>query len=145
MITQALLAISIVLSQTQPPANPQETNLHTPVVLKSGHYTGTLKGFSVGDYVHADFKNGQAKRSFWIGADFIQYFLVIHIGETISIKYDTVRAYVPEARQDLVYDTIVDAKAGSTSYSTWLKNQLKSSSREQLYQLYEPIFEKACQ
>lgn len=102
-----------------------------------------LMSFEVGDYVHAILKDAKGKEhSMWIDGEGVDYFLAIHAKKMLTIKYQTVSTYIPEAGGRETIDRIISAKFGKLDSATWWKAERKKSSVEALTKKYDPLMQK---
>lgn len=107
--------------------------------------TGSFKGFEVGDYVHAVIikSNGQ-EDSFFLGhAESLQYFLVTHKGQPLTITYQVVDSYIEEAGGVQRIDRISAVRAGTLTNAAWWRQQRKGTSVTKLREKYDDMVNKA--
>lgn len=100
-------------------------------VIATKTLTGKLKGFEVGDYVHAVIKlpNGKEK-SFFINGMGVDYFLALHKDEAMVITYQIVDSYIEEAGGRMRIERITSVKLGGglTSSAWWKQVRAKNST-----------------
>lgn len=107
--------------------------------------TGTFKGFEVGDYMHAVIIKSNGKEdSFFLGhAESLQYFLVTHKGQPLTITYQVVDSYIEEAGGVQRIERISAVRAGSLSDAAWWRQQRKGASVSKLRKKYDDMVAKA--
>lgn len=112
-------------------------------VIATRSVKGTLKGFEVGDYVHAVIKleNGKEK-SFYIGGMGVDYFLALHKDEPLTLTYQIVDSYIPEANGRMRIERLSGASAGKLTSAAWWKKMRAKHSFEELDKMYSPAVEK---
>jgi hypothetical protein len=104
---------------------------------------GTLKGFEVGDYVHAVIKlqNGK-EESFFIGGNGVDYFLALHKDEPLVITYQVVDSYIPEAGGRQRIERISGVRAGGETSAAWWRKARAKNSVSQLEKKYGGLVEQ---
>lgn len=112
-------------------------------VVATKSASGTLKGFEVGDYMHAVIKltNG-SEASYFIGQPGLDYFLAEHKDKPLVLTYQIVDSYIPEAGGSQRIERLSGARAGALTYAAWWKKQRAKHSFEQLEKKYGPVVEK---
>lgn len=113
-------------------------------IIKSTHtFTGKVTGFEVGDYQHVTLVDSKGKtRSYFLGADGIDYYCAINAKKTGTFTYQVVDTYIPEAGGRTTIEHLSNAKVGKVDYKTWWKAELKKMSREKLEAKYGPLVQK---
>lgn len=106
---------------------------------------GTFKGFEVGDYMHAVIVKSNGKEaSFYLNpSESLQYFLVTHKGEPLTITYQVVDSYIEEAGGVQRIERISAIRSGATTNTTWWKKQRAGSSLSKLRAKYDEMVNKA--
>lgn len=97
---------------------------HPDKVLKTLVIKGSFVRFEVGDYTHAVIKKSNGKEtSFWLGSngEMLMKFLVAHKGEPLSLTYQMVKSYIPEAGGYENIERLVDARKGRETAAQWWK------------------------
>lgn len=104
---------------------------------------GTLKGFEVGDYVHAviTLQNGK-EESYYMHGGGIDYFLALHKGEPLVITYQIVDSYIPEAGGRQRIERISGVRAGGETYAAWWRKVRARNSISQLDKKYGKLVEQ---
>lgn len=112
-------------------------------VLSTRTVRGTLKGFEVGDYVHAVIRleNGK-EESYFIGGMGVDYFLALHKDEPLVITYQVVDSYIPESGGRMRIERISGARAGRETSAAWWRRVRARNSVEQLDKKYGAMVEK---
>ncbi|MBV9960545.1 MAG: hypothetical protein JO360_19105 [Acidobacteria bacterium] len=107
--------------------------------------TGTFKGFEVGDYIHAVItkKNGQEVSFFLPQTESVQYFLVTHKGEELTLTYHVVSSWIEEAGGMQTIERLATVKSATETNAAWWKKQRAGSSLSKLRQKYDAMVEKA--
>lgn len=106
-------------------------------VIATRSATGTLKGFEVGDYVHAVIKLANGKEnSYFIGAQGLDYFLALHKNQPLVLTYQIVDSYIPEAGGTERIERLSGARAGKLTYAAWWKKMRAKHSVAQLDKMY---------
>lgn len=99
--------------------------------------------FDRGDYLHAVFAvDGGKERSFFIDGAGLPYFLALHRDEPVSVTYQVMVRYVPEAGERMRIETLVDARAGKTTCAEWWRRETATRTPAQLAERYGPLVEK---
>ena len=112
-------------------------------VIATKTITGTLKGFEVGDYVHAVIKLPNDKEnSYYIGGQGADYFMALHKDEQLVITYQIVDSYIPEAGGKTRIERIKSVRAGKLTSDAWWKKLRAKNSFDQLDKRYGPLVEK---
>jgi len=106
---------------------------------------GSFKGFEVGDYMHAVITKTNGKEvSFFLGHnESIQYFLVTHKGQQLTITYQIVDSYIEEAGGVQRIERISSVRAGTLTDAAWWRQQRKGSSVSKLRTKYDEMVAKA--
>jgi hypothetical protein len=107
--------------------------------------TGTFKGFEVGDYIHAVITKANGKEaSFYLPqTESVQYFLVSHKGETLTLTYQIVSSYIEEAGGMQTIERLSAVKSGTLTNAAWWKKQRAGSSLSKLRTKYDAMVEQA--
>jgi hypothetical protein len=107
--------------------------------------TGTFKGFEVGDYMHAVIVRSNGKEdSFFLGhAESLQYFLVSHKRQQLTITYQVVDSYIEEAGGVQRIERISAVRAGTLTDVAWWKNERKGKSLAKLRKKYDDMVANA--
>ncbi len=112
-------------------------------VIATRSANATLKGFEVGDYVHAVFNLANGKEnSFFIGPPGLDYFLALHKDESMVLTYQVVDSYIPEAGGTQRIERLTGARAGKLTYAAWWKKMRAKHSVAQLDKMYGKEVEK---
>lgn len=112
-------------------------------VIATKSVTGTLKGFEVGDYVHAVINLPKGKEnSYFIGSPGLDYFLALHKGEQLFLTYQIVDSYIEEAGGVQRIERLNGARAGQLTYAAWWKRMRAKHSFEALDKMYSGMVEK---
>ncbi|HEY0384516.1 MAG TPA: hypothetical protein VGC64_00825, partial [Pyrinomonadaceae bacterium] len=112
-------------------------------VIATRNITGTLKGFEVGDYVHAVIKLSKGKEeSYFVGSPGLDYFLALHKGEQLSLTYQIVDSYIEEAGGVQRIERLNGARAGKLTYAAWWKQMRAKHSFDALDKMYSGMVEK---
>jgi ribosomal protein L21E len=112
-------------------------------VIATRNVTGTLKGFEVGDYVHAVINLAKGKEnSYFIGSPGLDYFLALHKGESLALTYQIVDSYIEEAGGVQRIERLSGARAGNLTYAAWWKKMRAKYSFNQLDKMYSGMVEK---
>jgi len=106
---------------------------------------GSFKGFEVGDYMHAVITKTNGKEvSFFLGHnESIQYFLVTHKGQQLTITYQIVDSFIEEAGGVQRIERISAVRAGTLTDAAWWRQQRKGSSVSKLRAKYDEMVAKA--
>jgi hypothetical protein len=116
---------------------------HRDKVISTRTVKGSLKGFEVGDYVHAVIKLQNGKEdSYFIGSPGLDYFLALHKGEPLTLTYQVVDSYIEEAGGVQRIERLSGARAGRLTYAAWWKNMRAKHSFAQLDKMYGSLTEK---
>lgn len=107
--------------------------------------TGTFKGFEVGDYIHAVItkKNGQDVSFFLPQNESVQYFLVAHKDETLTLTYNVVSSWIEEAGGMQTIERLATVKSGIETNAAWWKKQRAGSTLSKLRKKYDAMVEQA--
>ncbi len=103
--------------------------------------TGTLKGFQSGDYMHAVItKDDGEETSFFLPTtESVQYFLVAHKGQPLTLTYQVVDSYIEEAGGVQTIERLMAVKSGNLTDAAWWKKQRASYSLTGLRKKYEAM------
>ena len=106
---------------------------------------GTFKGFEVGDYMHATITKTDGKDvSFFMGRnESLQYFLVTHKDQPLTITYQIVESYIQEAGGVQRIERISAVRAGTLTDAAWWRQQRKGKSVADLRKKYDEMVAKA--
>jgi uncharacterized cupredoxin-like copper-binding protein len=106
---------------------------------------GTFKGFEVGDYIHAVITkdNGKEVSFFLPQNESVQYFLVAHKGEPLTLTYHVMSSYIEEAGGMQTIDRLATVKSGTVIDTAWWKKQRAGSSVSKLRKKYDTMVEQA--
>ena len=105
---------------------------------------GRLVGFEFGDYLHVTIrKANDQKVSFFLMKPGLQYFLALHKSEPLTLTYQIVDTYIPEAGGMEKIERLISAKAGNLTYPVWWKAVRAKSSMAQLENKYDPLVQKS--
>ena len=107
--------------------------------------TGSFKGFEVGDYMHAVIiKSNGKETSYFLGQnESLQYFLVTHKGQPLTITYQVVDSYIEEAGGVQKIDRISAVRAGTLTDAAWWRQERKGKSIKKLREKYDDMVGKA--
>lgn len=138
----ALVLVSTVLTSQQTFAQcggPPDKIKATKTV------TGSFKGFETGDYVHAVIVKANGKESsYFLGHnESLQYFLVTHKGQPLTITYQVVSSYIEEAGGMQTIDRISVVKAGALTDAAWWRQERKGKSVTKLRAKYDDMVLRA--
>lgn len=124
-------------------ANALPAQQHRDKVISTRTVIGTLKGFEVGDYVHAviNLQNGK-EESYFIGSPGLDYFLALHKGEPMTLTYQVVDSYIEEAGGVQRIERLSGARTGKLTSAAWWKSMRAKSSFDQLDKKYGSLVEK---
>lgn len=146
--TLLLLLLSFVagdagISGAQPPVTQNRQSKDKIKATKT--VTGYFKGFEMGDYLHATIKkkNGEESSFFLNQSESVQYFLVAHKNQLLTLTYQIVETFIPEAGGKQTIERLVAVKAGSTTDKAWWKQQQAKSSLSELRQKYEALVQQS--
>src|SRR5579871_894090 len=114
---------------------------HTPDRVRTVKtVNGTCIGFETGDYLHALIRTRDgASLSLFVAKPGMEFFLAAHKGQPLTITYQVVETYIPEAGGAAVIERIAAAKTGKTTYDAWWKQTGKTASMEQLNRKYNSV------
>jgi hypothetical protein len=164
--TSALLALACVPVGSQ--AKPQELTArperfeshlsrgarssgqkHPDKVLKTLRLKGSFSKFEVGDYTHVVIKKNDGKEtSFWLGSngEVLMKFLVAHKGKPLSLTYQVVKSYIPEAGGYQTIERLIDARSdGETAAQWWRRIKADPAARKKIEQETEKLLGSANQ
>lgn len=112
-------------------------------VIATKTIKGKLKGFEVGDYVHAviTLNNGK-EESYFIGTFGLDYFLAQHKDEPLVLTYQIVDSYIPEAGGVQRIERLSSARAGTLTSAAWWKKMRAKHTVAQLEKMYGGSVEK---
>lgn len=106
---------------------------------------GTFKGFEMGDYIHAVITqaNGEETSFFLPHTESVQYFLVAHKDQSLTLTYQVVNSYIPEAGGMQTIERLSMVKAGASTDAAWWKKQRAGSSLSKLRKKYDAMVEQS--
>ncbi|MBV9211287.1 MAG: hypothetical protein JOZ52_11685 [Acidobacteria bacterium] len=106
---------------------------------------GTFKGFEVGDYIHAVITktNGEEVSFYLPQNESVQYFLVAHKGEPLTLTYHVMSSYIEEAGGMQTIERLAVVKSGAETDAAWWKKQRTSSSVSKLRKKYDAMVDEA--
>lgn len=112
-------------------------------IISTRTVRGTLKGFEVGDYVHAVIKLENGKEdSYFIGSPGLDYFLALHKDEPLVLTVQVVDSYIPEAGGRQRIDRVSGARAGRLTSAAWWRKMRAQKSVDQIDALYREHVER---
>jgi hypothetical protein len=143
LISLSFLGVSANPARTAKPETLVNSAQRRDKVIATRSATGTLKGFEVGDYMHAviNLANGK-ENSYFIGQPGLEYFLALHKDEPLVLTYQVVNSYIPEAGGSQRIERLSGARAGSLTYASWWKKMRAKHSLAQLDKMYGKAVEK---
>ena len=104
---------------------------------------GTFTNFEMGDYLHANFKTSTGKQlSLFVMKPGMEYFLAVHQGKLLTLKYEVVDTYIPEADGMTKIERLASASAGKVSYESWWKTTKAKYPGEAAHRKYGSLVEK---
>jgi hypothetical protein len=104
---------------------------------------GKLIGFEIGDYVHPVVRDGAGKkRSFFVNAHGLDYYLALHAGEMLELEYELVDSFFEEAGGVVRIERLVTATDGRLGAQEWWQMQRREHSLEQLHAQYELLIDQ---
>lgn len=105
---------------------------------------GSFVSFESGDYLHATIKKSNGEEtSFFLMKHGLEYFLVLHKGEPLTLTYQIVDTYIPEAGGMETIERLISAKHGDLTYEAWWTAAKAKSTEAQLQKKYDPLVQKA--
>jgi hypothetical protein len=79
-----------------------------------------MLGFQAGDYVQAMIQQrGGEPQEYWSFDPLLDYFLALHVGETVTLTVEDVDTYLVEMEEVVRLFRITDASAGGTTFTEW--------------------------
>lgn len=126
------LALMLLLAGSAYGANKPDKN------LGSGTMTGKLEGFVWGDYLHAQVKGAAGKTQNLFIGDVEACFMALHAGESLTIQYDKLSRYFPEAGGYSPANVVTQIQAKGADFQSWVKTY--SSKRD--FERCETLTEK---
>ncbi|MDX6693979.1 MAG: hypothetical protein QOF02_1582 [Blastocatellia bacterium] len=124
-------------------AKARSAQQHRDRVISTRTVKGSLKGFEVGDYMHAVIKLQSGKEdSYFIGSPGLDYFLALHKGEPLTLTYQVVDSYIEQAGGVQRINRLSGARAGKLTHAAWWKNMRAKHSFAQLDKMYGSLTEK---
>ncbi len=72
----------------------------------------------------------------------IDYFLALNKGIPMEVEYEVVHQYIPEAREKIKLERIVDVQAGNQRYSEWWKDIQAQMSLEEIERKFQPLLKE---
>ena len=113
-------------------------------VIATKTVNGKFLGFESADYLHAVIEKADGKKQgFFIGPPAMEYFLVLHLGEQLTLTYQVVDSYIPEAGGVERIERLTAAKAGTLTYAAWWASTKKKFTMAQLEKKYGKLVEKS--
>ncbi len=104
---------------------------------------GTFTNFEMGDYLHAKFRTpGGKELSLFVMKPGMEYFLVANKGRRLTLKYEVVDTYIPEAGDVMQIERLASAKAGNVTYESWWKATKAKYPGEAAHAKYRTLVEK---
>lgn len=106
---------------------------------------GSFRGFVQGDYLHAAIKKEHGDEvSLFVGeSESVTYFLVAHKDEFLTLTYQVVDAYIPEAGGRQTIERLVAVKSGKLTNAEWWRQQKAKSSVAKLRKKYDALVEQS--
>jgi hypothetical protein len=106
--------------------------------------TANLVGFESGDYLHVIVERPKGDRvSFFLMKPGIEYFLILRKDEPLTLTYQVVDTYIPEAGDMETIKRLMDAKASGQTYVAWWKVIRTKFTLSQLRSKYDPLVKAA--
>jgi hypothetical protein len=90
------------------------------MVFSTSTVHGTLIGFEVGAHIQPVItdRNGEMV-SYWSSGPLMNYFLSIHVMERVTLEIEEVDTYIVSIGEVARIFRIIEATAGSTSFTVW--------------------------
>lgn len=132
------ICFSQAIQQIESPSEQQKEQ-----ILGQGSCKGKLTSLQWGDYLHATFKRPTGELcSFFVMTAGIDYFLALNKGIPMEVEYEVVHQYIPEAREKIKLERIVDVQAGNQRYSKWWKDIQAQMSLEEIERKFQPLLKE---
>ena len=104
---------------------------------------GTLMNFEMGDYLHANFRTtARNPLNLFVMKPGLEYFLAVHKGKSMTLKYEIVDTYIPEADGVMKIERLASAKVGTVTYEDWWKSTEEKYPGDQAHKKYGSLVEK---
>jgi hypothetical protein len=117
---------------------------HPDRVKETKTIEGRFVNFEVGDYIHAMIKKPDGQTiSFFLIKPGMEYFLVLHKNEPLTLTYQIVDTYIPEAGGMETIKRLISAKAANLTYAVWWKNIRTRFRMAQLQEKYDPLVQES--
>jgi hypothetical protein len=117
---------------------------HPDKVKQTRTIEGRFVSFEVGDYIHAMIRkpDGQSM-SFFLIKPGMEYFLVLHKNEPLTLVYQLVDTYIPEAGGTETIKRLISAKTGNLTYAVWWKGIRNRFTMAQLREKYDALVQES--
>lgn len=104
---------------------------------------GSLTHFQMGDYLHANFRTAKGRRlSLFVMKPGMEYFLAAHKARMLTLTYEIVDTYIPEAGGVNKIERLTSARAGGVSYESWWRSTRAKYPGEAAQRKYGKLVEK---